>query len=116
MKRIRGNVELMFQKKQVERNRIGENEESWTDLFSCRGFLDLSNGDSHHTNYNAKLQESTHVFICDWSEVQNHISTIEQCRAVDENQNVYEIKLADNPMGLSYHAEIMLKYVGRLRP
>lgn len=67
MKKIGGNTFAMFQTKvEGERNKIGECEHTWVDALTIKGWLDLSNGDSKRTIYSAKIQESTHMFLCDY--------------------------------------------------
>ena len=108
MTEISGNTVLLLQTKQNSRNRIGEGEQIWTDAASLTGFLDLMNGSSGYSNFNAKLQESTHVFIADYAEI---TAKPEECRAVI-GEDVYDVQLIDDPMGLHEHLEIFLRYVG----
>lgn len=67
MKKIGGNTFALFQTKvKGKRNEIGECENTWVDALNIKGWLDLSNGDSKRTIYSAKIQESTHMFLCDY--------------------------------------------------
>ena len=111
MTEISGNTVMVLQTKQNSRNRIGEGEQIWTDAVSLTGFLDLMNCSSGYSNFNAKLQESTHVFLADYAEI-----TVkpEECRAVI-GEDVYDVQLIDDPMGLHEHLEIFLKYVGGMQ-
>lgn len=105
---IGGNTEAMLQ--QVigsETNAIGEKVQSWQDIHTLIGWLDLSGGDSKYT-YNAKLQESTHIFICDYSPIDQKADD----KRLVVNGVVYEILLIDDPMGLHQQLEISLKFVG----
>ena len=70
------------------------------------GFLDLQGGDSKYSIYNAKMQESTHIFICDYVELD---AKAENSRMV-VNGGRYDIMLIDDPMGLHKHLEIFLKF------
>ena len=90
-------------------NEIGESEHSWVTKYSPKGFLDLSSGDSKHTNFNAKIQESTHIFICDYFVME---SVEAENSRILINGKVYEVLLIDNPMELNQHYEIYLKYTG----
>ena len=111
MKSIGGNVTAQLQKKgSFTKNEIGEKVAQWTTLHTLTGFLDLSAGESNYTTYDAKLQESTHVFICDYASLDGTISA-ENSRMVI-NGRVYDVMLLDDPMGLHEQLEIYLKYTG----
>lgn len=94
------------------KNIIGESVPSWTDAQTLRGWLDLSSGEARYNTYNAKIQESTHVFIADYVKLRKDI-TAENARMVI-NGKTYDILLIDNPMemGAASHLEIFLKYTG----
>lgn len=89
-------------------NEIGEKVPERALYKSLTGFLDLSNGDSRFMTYNTKLQESTHIFICDYVNIEKNASEL---RAVI-NGKTYEVTTIDNPMELNEHLEIYLNYVG----
>lgn len=134
---IGGNTIALFQVKDAgKKNAIGEREHTWVDVASAKGWLDLSGGDSKNTTYNAKIQESTHLFLCDYQSfkglsgkwvwdalnfINGVISTAKLDDKVDvtsENArmlidgNVYQIMIIDDPMGMHQHIEIYLKFVG----
>ena len=105
---IGGNIEAVLQQMTVsDTNHIGEDVTSWTDIHTLRGWLDLSNGDSKYT-YDAKLQESTHIFITDYTPIDRETKD----KRLMVNGVVYEILLIDDPMELHQHLEINLKFVG----
>jgi SPP1 family predicted phage head-tail adaptor len=105
---IGGNIEATLrQKVESATNSIGEKTHSWNDVQSLRGWLDLSTGDSKYT-YDAKLQESTHIFITDYVPIDRKA---EDKRLV-VNGITYDVLLIDDPMELHQHLEIYLKYVG----
>ena len=59
---IGGNISAVLQvKDEGELNKIGEREHQWGDVTSLKGWLDLSDGTSNHTNFNAKIQEIAFV-------------------------------------------------------
>lgn len=93
-----------------ERNEIGEIYPEWHYAQTIKGWLDLASGDSRYTTYYAKVQESTHIFIADYVELDSKI-TAESSRMVI-NGRVYDIMLIDNPMGMNEQLEIYLKYTG----
>lgn len=112
MKGIGGNITATIQVYTTTKNEIGENVKSWADVQNIRGWLDLSSGDSRHTTFNAKIQESTHVFVADYVKLDSRIKA-ENSRMI-VNGNRYEITLIDNPMevGSGSQLEIYLKYTG----
>lgn len=110
MKGIGGNKQLQLQVKSITTNDIGEHIESWLDAQQITGWLDLSGGDSKYTTYNAKIQESTHIFVADYVELADSV-TAETARAVIDGKR-YDIMLIDNPMEMGLQLEIYLKFTG----
>lgn len=110
MKSIGGNIKGDFQIFTSAVNEIGEAVKVWETVQTVTGFLDMSGGDSKYNTYNAKIQESTHIFICDYVSLDRRISA-EKSRAVI-NGKVYDIMLIDNPMELNEQLEIYLKFTG----
>lgn len=107
---VGGNIYASLQvKNEGQKNSIGARENQWIDKTTLFGWLDLSSGDSKHTTYNAKIQESTHIFICDYSDLAG--ATSENARMIIRGQ-VYEIMLIDNPMNMNEHLEIYLRFIG----
>lgn len=119
MKPINGNIVASLQVYTFRENEIGETIKEWHDVTTLKGYLDLSSGDSKRTTYNSKIEESTHIFICDYNAVFESILIngvnvkvdTENTRIVIKNK-VYDVLLVDNPMELNYHYEIYLKYSG----
>lgn len=136
---IGGNITALFQvKDEGKKNAIGEREHEWFDVAISSGWLDLKD-ESSGTKYNvlnSKIQESTHVFICDYQSfkglsgewiwdvfnfINGKINTSKLDKKVDVtsenariliNDAVYQILLIDDPMGMHQHLEIFLKFVG----
>lgn len=104
---IGGNVTAEVQTKEITVNSIGEQEEKWSTVKILRGFLDLISGDSKYETYNTKIQESTHVFICDYTPLGVSVNT----RLIVDGKN-YDVTLIDDPMGLHRQLEIYLRMVG----
>jgi SPP1 family predicted phage head-tail adaptor len=105
---IGGNTEAVLQQiTGSQTNPLGEKVKSWTDIHTLWGWLDLSSGDTKYT-YDAKLQESTHIFITDYIPIDHKT---DNKRLVVDGQ-IYDILLIDDPMGLHQHLEIILKFVG----
>lgn len=107
---IDGNITARLQVKSGIKNDIGEKVLGWTTVQPLFGFLDLSSGDSKYSSYDAKIQESTHIFICDYVPIDGKINN-ENSRMLI-NGKTYDVMLIDNPMELNKHLEIYLKYTG----
>lgn len=106
----RGNVTAQIQAITNDNtfNKIGERVHGWNTIHDAVGFLDLMNGDSHFTNYDAKIQESTHIFLCDYFPLDKKANEVRMII----NGEIYDVRLIDNPMGLNEHYEFYLKFVG----
>lgn len=87
-------------------NEIGERVNVWAHYRTLHGFIDLMSGDSKYT-YDSKLQESTHVFICDYVDIDRH----PEDKRLSCNGLIYDVLLIDDPMELHQHIEIYLKKV-----
>ena len=110
MKEIGGNKQMQIQVSTITKNAIGEQVEKWEPIQQITGWLDLQGGDSKYQTYNAKMQESTHVFVADYVQLAEGI-TAETARAVIDGKR-YDIMLIDNPMEMNLQLEIYLKYTG----
>ena len=112
MKGIGGNIKAIIQVFTSADNEIGENMQTWADVQSIKGWLDLQSGDSRNTTFNAKIQESTHIFISDYVALDERI-TAESARMVINGKR-YDILLIDNPMemGSGSQLEFYLRFTG----
>lgn len=112
MKGIGGNVTAVIQTSTTTTNEIGEQVQTWTDAATMRGWLDLSGGDSKYTVYNAKVQESTHIFVADYVPLPEGV-TAETSRLICNGKR-YDVLLIDNPMAMQNGSqlEIYLKFTG----
>ena len=108
MKKIGGNTNLILKIKSQVENEIGEKETIWVDYKTIHGFIDFMSETTGKTNYNSKIVESTHVFVCDYVDIDK--SEVE-LKAYHDNKE-YEITYIDDPMNLHYQLEIFLKYIG----
>jgi head-tail adaptor len=105
---IGGNIDVIIQRKTGSTtNAIGEKVQEWTDLVALRGWLDLSAGDSKYT-HNTKLQESTHIFLCDYVAMDRNAAD----KRLVAPGGTYDILLIDDPMELHQQLEIYLRFVG----
>ena len=112
MKGIGGNIKATIQVFTTSNNEIGEQVQTWDDTQTIKGWLDLSSGDSKYTTFNAKIQESTHVFIADYVKLSDGIQAENSRMTI--NGKVYDILLIDNPMelGSGSQLEFYLKFTG----
>jgi len=112
MKGIGGNINAEIQVNTTTRNAIGEQVKEWSAVQTLRGWLDLAAGKSGYSSFNAKIQDSTHIFIGDYVPLDSRI-TVENSRMIVKGK-VYDIMLIDNPMELEAGSqwEIYLKYTG----
>ena len=92
------------------KNAIGGAEKAWNNAFNHSGWLDLRSGDSKYSTNKAKIEESTHVFICD---CHSGIYALQgqDVRMIIKGM-VYDVLLIDNPMELNEQLEIYLRKVG----
>jgi head-tail adaptor len=105
---IGGNTTAVLQQKSGSTtNAIGEKIQEWTDAAILTGWLDLQAGDSKYT-YNAKIQESTNIFICGYVPVDRKATD----KRLVVNGTVYDVLLIDDPMELHQQLEIYLRHVG----
>lgn len=107
---IGGNVTIQLQLKTTMKNAIGESVKTWETVQNLNGWLDYQAGDSKYTSFNTKLQESTHVFVADYTPLDSRLKS-ENSRAV-VNGKTYDVLLFDNPMELNKQWEIYLKFTG----
>ncbi len=108
---IGGNITGTFQTKtSTTKNEIGERINTWTDAVSWDGFLDMQSGDSKRSIYNAKIEESTNVFICDFNEDVYALKGQDVQMVI--KGDVYDVLFIDNPMELDEQLEVYLKKIG----
>lgn len=110
MRKVKGNTLCVIQTKTSKNNAIGETVNTWTDTVLVQGVLGLQSGDSKRTIYNAKIEESTHVFVCDYIDTIYDLDD-QDVRCIIKGK-MYDVMLIDNPDELNYHLEIYLKLVG----
>lgn len=113
---IGGNITATIQKKSSNgKNLIGENVDTWDTVGTVLGWLDFMTGQNDVQQYNAKLQDTTHIFMCDYGKwntaVQDASVTSENSRLI-LNDQIYNVLMIDDPMELHQHIEINLQYIG----
>ena len=110
MANIGGNLLGTVQTNTTVKNAISESVKDWVDAFSHWGWLGMSSGDSKYTNYNAKVEESTHVFLCDYHSGIYALAG-QDVRMIIKGF-VYDVLLIDNPDEMDEQLEIYLRRVG----
>ena len=108
MTEVGGNTTAQLQVCRTAKNSIGEQIPSWETEYMLTGWLDLSSGSASYNTFNAKVQESSHVFLCDYVPIS---VKAESCRVVIDHE-VYDVLLIDDPMGMHFQLELYLKYTG----
>ena len=110
MANIGGNISAVIQTATTSKNAIGEAVKTWADVASVFGWLGMQSGDKKYTSFNAKIEESSHVFLCD------HRADIEALADVDARMIikgcVYDVTYIDNPDEMDEQLEIYLRKVG----
>ena len=110
MANIGGNILGVIQTATTTKNAIHETVKEWSDAFRHTGWLGLQSGDSKYTNFNAKLEESTHVFLCDYHSGIYALAD-KDTRMIIKGM-VYDVLLIDNPDEMDEQLEIYLRKVG----
>lgn len=112
---IGGNIDAVVQVYTATKNEYGIQTKTWQDVQTLRGWLDLTSGSSQYRVYNAKIEESSHVFLCDYTILNPKVWT-ENSRMVIDGET-YDITLIDNPMRLKEGSqwEFFLKYTGGMQ-
>lgn len=111
MRKIKKQTDFVILKQSdTAKNAIGEAENTWADAVSFSGVLGLQSGDSKYSSFNAKIEESTHVMVCDFHEgIYSLGKTNLRLRA---KGMIYDVLLIDNPDELDIQLEIYLRFVG----
>lgn len=112
MKGIGGNITATIQVFTQGKNGIGENVKTWADVQKIKGWLDLQSGDSRYNTFDAKIQESTHIFVADYVPLNARISS-ENSRMVIGGKR-FDVLLIDNPMEMQTGSqlEFYLRFTG----
>ena len=110
MANIGGNIYGVIQTAITEKNEIGEAVKSWNDAFRQFGWLGLQSGQNKYSTFNAKIEESTHTFLCDYHSGIYALAE-RDCRMIIKGV-VYDVLLIDNPDEMDEQLEIYLRRVG----
>lgn len=107
---IGGNISAVVQTKQTAVNAIGEAINTWADAFSVIGWLGMQSGEQKYTSFNAKIEETSHVFLCDYHA--GVYALADQDTRMVIKGKVYDVLLIDNPDEMDKQLEIYLRKVG----
>lgn len=110
MANIGGKTVGIIQTKTTAKNEIGEAIKTWADAFKQVGWLGMQSGESKYTSFNAKIEESTHVFLCDYHS--GIYSLADQDTRMVIKGSVYDVLHIDNPDEMDEHLEIYLRKIG----
>lgn len=107
---IGGNIRGSIQKKIAgTKNSIGEKTITWKTIGAITGYLDYANGESGYIKQKAKVEESTHIFLCDYAPA---VTTDAVDKRMIIEGEIYDVLLIDDPMGMHRQIEIYLRYLG----
>lgn len=110
MANIGGNITGIIQIKTTEKNAIGEGGAQWAYAFSSAGWLGMQSGEKKHSTFNAKIEESSHVFLCDFHP--GIYALADRDTRMIIKGIVYDVTFIDNPDEMDEQLEIYLRRVG----
>lgn len=118
MTNIGGNINAAIQVKitqkdetgNIIKNSIGEAQTVWEEAAVLSGWLGLQSGDSKYNILSAKLEESLHVFMCDFN-ADVYALASKNTRLICKGM-MYDVLLIDNPDEMDEQLEIYLRKVG----
>lgn len=108
---IGGNTIGIVQKKTgTIRNAIGEAVPRYEESFRTVGWLGLQSGEYKRSSFFAKIEESTHVFLCDYHAEIYALASLDTRMVI--KGFMYDVLLIDNPDEMDEQLEIYLRRVG----
>lgn len=110
MANIGGNITATIQTQSTTKNAIGESVKTWEDKFSLIGWLGMQSGEKRRATFNAKIEESSHVFLCDYHS--GIYALADQDTRMIIKGVVYDVTFIDNPDEMNEQLEIYLRRVG----
>ena len=110
MANIGGNIIAIIQTKTTEKNAIGESVQTWADAFSQIGWLGMQSGEKRRATFSAKIEESSHVFLCDFHP--GIYALADQDTRMIIKGKMYDVTFIDNPDEMDQQLEIYLRKVG----
>lgn len=110
MANIGGNITATIQTKTTGKNEIGEAVHTWADAFSSVGWLGMQSGEKRRATFSAKIEESSHVFLCDFHP--GIYALADQDTRMIIKGIMYDVTFIDNPDEMDEQLEIYLHRVG----
>ena len=110
MANIGGNITGIIQTKTTGKNAIGEPVNTWADAFNQVGWLGMQSGEKRRASFNAKIEESSHVFLCDFHP--GIYALADRDTRMIIKGVVYDVTYIDNPDEMDEQLEIYLRRVG----
>ena len=111
MRKIEGNTAcVLMTMGEPYTNPIGEKVTNWANACEFTGILSLQAGDSNYSTHKTKLEESSHILICEY-DAEIYAYADQNTRIIAKDR-MYDVLLIDNPDELDEHLEIYLRYVG----
>ena len=108
IKKIKGNIYIQLQEIITTKSAIGEDVETYENYLSTiKGWLDMNSGDTKYSTYNSAIEESSHVFLCDYQPINKAAKNL----SAVINEKRYDVTYIDNPQERNYHLEIFLRAV-----
>lgn len=104
MKTIGGNVIAAVLLRESTKNELHEGTVSYKTTGKIKGWLDFKDGEKRYQTYKSPIEESTHIFICEY----NKPLKADRLKINGEN---YDVLYIDNVMLMNRHFEIYLKKV-----
>jgi len=102
-------IQIQEIKKQIS-DGVGGLVNEWGLYKKVFGFIDLVTGTDQNAEQNAFVEDSTHILI-----IPEFTSGIkDDMRIVDDMNRCYLVTYSDNPVNVSHHNEIYLKFEGVL--
>lgn len=87
---------------------IGGLIDDWGLFQSVSGYLDLLTGADNTNQQNAFTEDSTHILVVPYCVA----GITDKMRVIDSNNRIYAITYSDNPVNISHHTELYLKFEG----
>lgn len=111
MRKIEGNTLCLIQTKgEAFTNAIGEKVANWVNVLEFTGILSLQAGDSKYSTHKTKLEESSHILLCEYDA--DIYALADQNTRIIAKDRMYDVLLIDNPDERDEHLEIYLRFVG----
>lgn len=112
MANIGGNISGMIQTGTTRKNALAESVTVWADFRAVPGWLGMSSGTSNYQTFHAKIEESSHVFLTDYSPNIDALADGKQDLRMIIKGYVYDVLYIDNPDEMNEQLEIYLRKVG----